>query len=169
MKTVIIEGPDCGGKTTLIRSAFENYQVTHNGVFKTSARAMSTYIQQLNSIHCDSVFDRMHLSELIYGKIMRDTIPNRELFASVEMLAAYRETVIVVCLPPLDAVLEQWRARQRIEYVKKEAKIIEVYASYKMLATLSTLPVVFYDYTEGSLCKELMAEINNKREEFYGN
>jgi len=171
MDAIIIEGPDCGGKTSLINSLFRDYKRIHNGVFPTSDEAMLAYSHQLNCMRENTIFDRMHLSELIYGKVMRDTVPEISLYGATEMLAAYRDSVIIVCLPPIEIAIASWKERKGIEYIKDEGKMREVHGLFECSAELTKLPLMFYDYTDAefNVKNPLLARISNLRTRFYGN
>lgn len=170
MQTIIMEGPDCAGKTTLINSEFEQFKRKHNGVYGSSDIACKAYINQLNSIQEDTVFDRMHLSELVYGSAIRGSAMDKKLFAVVELLAAYREAVLIICLPPKETLIESWKNRRGKEYVKRMDQMLAIYDVYEKAHQLTKIPTIYYDYTDVEFNTEnpLLQRISELKARFYG-
>jgi len=151
---ILIEGPDCSGKTTLIEEEFGHLNRKHNGLYPSPTHAYNAYLQQISdflSFNTSIVFDRMHLSEFIYGTVMRDEYTiNSEQFNTIEEQLTIAECITVVCLPHLSKCLKTWWDRQDDEYVSKEQKFISIYEYYTCSHNLSNVPVLYYDYTNSS-------------------
>ena len=76
---LIIEGPDCVGKTTIatklaatLTSIFGPVARIKFGM-ESAGKMSSTYL--LNRINRATVCDRMHMSEVIYALVARNTVP----------------------------------------------------------------------------------------------
>lgn len=157
-RLIILEGPDCGGKTTLateLMKRLSNSVKIHHGPFPRVNR------QQLPRFYLESmqpmldrwhglVMDRSWLSEQVYGPVFRgsnrvDDVCRRHL----ERIAMRHGAVVVLCLPPWEKVREKWAERKgldpKAEMLENEDQLREVYDRYNKLET--DLPVVRYDYT----------------------
>lgn len=158
-KLVILEGPDGAGKTTLAAKLvagmigdphYEHcgpYRDMSDGLPRLYVEAMAPALLGLSSV----VLDRSWLSEGIYGPIYRGGSRLQPYAVSMlERIAARCETIVVLCLPPLETCLEAWRTRASSgdEYVKAESTMKLIHAAYRSMPT--TLPTVIYDYTQHS-------------------
>ena len=92
MKHVIyVDGPDCCGKSTLISAIKrEGDLVIHNGLYETPAQAYAAYIRQIQSFLAASqtkynrlILDRGVLSEIVYGQVLRNTLPDAALIKTI--------------------------------------------------------------------------------------
>lgn len=68
---VIVEGPDRVGKTTFAKQLATElqYQYHHYGLLPESFQSPNDYIYDMQR---DKVFDRFHISELVYSKIRNE-------------------------------------------------------------------------------------------------
>jgi thymidylate kinase len=103
---IIVEGPDCAGKTTLVHKVVEildrrreRVVTRHCGPLKT--HPLVEYEQLLNDyspgqgVHV--VYDRLHLGELIYGPLKRGTSQvTREMHLHIELSLAVQGALLVV-------------------------------------------------------------------------
>jgi thymidylate kinase len=163
---LIIEGPDCSGKSTLIAAAFADFCVIHNGVYKSPTDAFNRFMQQIPSVHNAVnhpilIWDRNYPSELIYGDIYRQKTLTAEQTEEVETAHLAMGTIVVLCLPPRDVVLAAWRDRKNHgqEYVEMEDSfnlILDAY--YENFSDICQLPCIIYDYTTMSV-EDLMDSI----------
>lgn len=149
-RLVILEGPDGAGKTTLANELVAKgfhyhhcgpYRGVTSGLPRLYVEAMLPTLLGLS----DVVMDRSWLSEPVYGPVYRgasrlDAVAIRML----ERLAMRCETVVVLCQPTLQAVLQSFRRRKGQEMLDSEAQLTDVYRRYTQLTT--ALPTVKYDY-----------------------
>ncbi len=82
---ILVEGPDCAGKTTYCNWLIEQhgYRSVHYGTFECNP--LPNYLELLNSLdrYDDVVIDRMWISEYVYGHALRG---GERLGAKVRML-----------------------------------------------------------------------------------
>jgi thymidylate kinase len=133
---VILEGPDCSGKTTIARflESEHGYRYHHEGV-PASADGddlLRYYTDVLLAQKHSTVFDRFIFGETVYGPILRGeakiTPEHLRLF---ERVRRARNVISVVCLPSLEnVVLPRWRERLDRELIKDEGTMRRVYAAY---------------------------------------
>lgn len=162
MSLVIVEGPDCAGKTTLIGVLGQRLKVRghqNHGAYLGESRISRRYIAALNAaIQCPGdliLSDRSWLSEPIYGKAMRGGL-NRLTERDEQMLtgaAWVARTVVVLCLPPYESCRTAWALRGD-DYVQREPQLREVYDLYAASVERwrATLPVVLvYDRSKDTV------------------
>lgn len=155
---IIVEGPDGGGKTTLLRNLMQQfpsiplherasrsgseggpvdhlYDWAHTDVMSWNAQPLSFY-------------DRHPLiSEYIYGPVIRQSIDAKFLDTNLRRLLM-RRALVIVCLPPLDAVRRSVSAERDMPGVRTHIDTIwELYASLGAYAPTS-FSIRYYDYTK---------------------
>lgn len=133
---IIIEGPDGAGKTTLARE-FEKlgFNYVHNGAPRPDEDLFETYTQQILKVGLqDTVFDRLHLGEIVYGTVVRrKSLLTIEQIRLLNRLIYSRGACTFFCLPKFDTILTNWGARQEREYVKAPTQLEQIYNLYKTL------------------------------------
>jgi len=163
-KVIMVEGPDGGGKSTLIskihRDGVDNGDlIFHNGLYPTPDDAYSSYLGQLNAFEegaCDRlILDRSVISQMIYGAVMRNEPLNYEMTDKIQAKFLQLNGIIILCLPPLKVCMQNWRARnaQNKEYVTKSKKMIQIYGLYSAVSEAFNL--IKYDYTTDEVPNEL--------------
>jgi thymidylate kinase len=158
---IVLEGPDGAGKSTLATalSRMTGFAYQH---FTAPAKGTSfdaTCRQSLDRIRADGknvIVDRFHLSERVYGPLLRGADTMTETFEQTVWEAV--RPVVVMCLPPYRVAFENWAKRKAAngELVTKSEQYEAVYLAYENLRT--TLPILQYDYTRDravDLCERL--------------
>lgn len=152
---VILEGPDGAGKSTLARQLSDLLEVPvmHLGPPPEGISALDQCLSMImnnRTQYMGAVMDRFHIGERIYGPLMRgvDTLGYDGQYLVEEGLLQLGAKMIV-CLPPVEVCLENWRARKGAEYVQEEDKIHEIHSRY--LSVESRLPTLVYDYTKQTM------------------
>lgn len=154
MKTIILEGPDGAGKTTLADALIKlGYDCASFGVPPTGLteeQHLRRYLEPLLNIDHAMVFDRFHLGERVYGDVMRggSTFTER----GEHLLERYLEAIdgqVVICLPSHRVALANWLARKGSEYVQHVTKFNAVYRRYVKLLfnPRRNQSFLWYDYT----------------------
>lgn len=160
-RLIIFEGPDCAGKTTLMRE-FKNSMLdtteVHHGPYPrlTAAHLPRYYVDGMMPLlhqYENMLMDRSWLSESIYGRVFRGGVDRVGMTARrhLERMAMRHGAVVVLCLPPWEKVKEQWLKRKNAdsdaEYLDKIEQLEQVYNLYTHLRIDTDLPIVHYDYT----------------------
>ena len=133
---IILEGPDCSGKTTLaneLMSKYRNHVYIHNAVCsdieKLHQNAMSSAIQLSDDFVV--IIDRLHLSEKIYGKIFRNKVAyNTDLFDKKisKIIGVYK----VLCLTDKETTLKLHKERKNIEMFEDISRVWDAYNEVKI-------------------------------------
>lgn len=164
---IIIEGPDGSGKSTLItklgyrRQAFKALRGGVGGAgvngrqgWGTSPTGVVSYVRAVQKtleedLRCapTTAFDRFHLSERVYGPILRQhqMLPDVDL----ELLNNYlreRQIPVILCLPPWKETLKNVsiEGRERPSY-QTEAFL---WMSYQRFEGLKPWATHVFDYTK---------------------
>lgn len=168
---IILEGPDGGGKSTLLEALTLQYpsipvhaRASSSGadggpvadLYDWAAKDVSTWREQ--GVH---FYDRHPLiSEYIYGPVVRGTMDPRFLTTGLRRKVQHR-ALIVMCLPPLDAVRASVSAERDMPGVTTHIDTIwHLYASLR--AQLPGVAVEPYDYTKDKP-EKLFPPINSHR------
>lgn len=151
----IFEGPDGAGKTTAAKAYADSVGARYvhfsamphvkRGLARMYVEAMMPAILGLEHV----VMDRCWLSELPYGAVYREG-ESRLTVADVRMLerlALRCDAVVIMCLPALEVVQENFNKRRHLEMLKDSDQLRDVYGVYKG-EVHSDLRLRIYDYTQ---------------------
>lgn len=155
-RITIFEGPDGAGKTTLAKAYAKATGAKYlhfdalRGI-RHGAALMRHYADSMMPAvlgHQDIVMDRCWLSEEPYAEAYHKEPGRLDSYYTrrLERLAMRCGAVVVLCLPPLDIVVDGFVARQSEEMMDNTDQISQVYHSYHHNMT-THLPCVSYDFT----------------------
>lgn len=170
---VIVEGPDGGGKTTLIKELSESLGVevapracsSETGPVKDlmgwTTRFLNHHSRNLNQF---TLHDRFPLiSEPIYGSLVRGYLSkgfDTPWYSEAWQLFTQLKPIIIFCLPPLDVVIENVKKEDIAQMDGVTFNIRGLYWQYNTLMHRLRAPkdhqTVFWDYTDPR------AELNKK-------
>ena len=146
---ILVEGTDCSGKSTLIKR-FQD--ICHLNVFKNPIKPTAglqergfvngTYFGAYNSaklLRDDLIFDRSHITELVYAKIKRGYEPEKDFWNKWEEENSHY-VVVVYVTASLDVLKERMKARGE-DYISEEESVLitEAYDEYIKTSKLSTI------------------------------
>lgn len=160
---IIVEGPDGSGKSTLItqlqhqRRSLKSVKAgvgtstEHPGGWAGNDPVLLAYMKKIVEASGQKIaYDRFHLSEVVYGPILRNTqlVDEGILYTLSDYLRGQRIPVIL-CLPPFATTLANVaiEGRERPTY-QTEAFLHQAYKGFEALAPWAT---VVYDYTKDQL------------------
>lgn len=150
---IIIEGPDCAGKTTLARGAFPEFHYHHHGPYKGDP--LIETILETNALPTNTVWDRLHVGERVYGPIYRDNDRLGDVgHRLVDRYLLSRRGVLIVALPPKDIVITEFEQRKNQEMFGRgddwQEKLEEQWFRFAAAISASYLPTVKWDHTQGN-------------------
>lgn len=142
MTLIIVEGPNCAGKTAFVGSLPYDMKLaagppkTRSGYEEYIAPLMQSTIQHL----CDTglvVCDRWHVGEPIYAQLFgREPIMSAEQYQKIaDVLWLVYSVEIVVLLPDWSTIVERFRSRQD-DLVADEITFAREYAMWNTLASV---------------------------------
>lgn len=140
---VIIEGPDCCGKTTLAKRLAKDlrYAYHHEGPPPEGISSRDYYIGLLNSHPHDTIWDRFAYGQVVYGPLLRGQLPD-EAEADWDYVNKHlcTSTLQILCLPPFEVAKEQFNpAMEALTYKQFEASFLMWEAARNMFV---------FDYTK---------------------
>lgn len=154
---IIVEGPDGSGKSTLIKNLGIEHAIWMGGVRVRSPKgvdwvspgtsALSQFLNQITNYERNPVaFDRYHLSERIYGPLLRDRQEISDFNLRVINDLIHDAAIpVILCLPPYSAayanVTEAGRPRPAYQ---TDAFLRRAYDEFLSLQPWAT---VVYDFT----------------------
>lgn len=154
-KVVIVEGPDGAGKSTLIEKILipAGYLcMFHNGVYDNPTKAYQNYAtqaQMVAELKKGICFDRAHISQAVYGPIMRGELFERFAYQHWSVDARFEDlqTVVVRCCGSHAIHNWEFNNRHKGEYVKKREEMEAIIKRYSEDISLYTnLPCISYDF-----------------------
>ena len=149
MSHVIIEGPDGAGKTSLARFICHRHTMAyHHEGPPPDGSALHHYAGLLMNTTKPTVFDRLHLGELVYGPLLRGD--SKLAPADVDLLNEVilnRCITVVACLPPWETCFAN--NRDKDEFIKDEVTLHAAYDAWSVLLRNPRFQVNLrlYDYT----------------------
>lgn len=136
---IIIEGPDCCGKSTLCNNLQERvlpsyYGYVHNESDKDLDENALIYKYQQQLVGQEStIIDRSWPSEMIYGKLFRNGYSR--VSEDCDQRFAHgldlRNDLMIFCIVPIEVVEATYRSRQDEEMVQDWEVMQKIYAAYK--------------------------------------
>jgi len=156
-RLVVIEGPDGAGKTTLaedLRRAF-GHEIRHEGPPPPTQDPLLYYFGRLYDAHLATfctrgqILDRFALGERVYGPILRgEDRLGAQGWLKIRRALDASDAVRVLCLPPYEVCLANWRARNadRLELIRREMTFAATYEAWKLFR--DDPGQVIYDYTD---------------------
>lgn len=162
MRSIIIEGPDNSGKSTLIEKLSRDLKMAaehDGGPPKNVDDAFSKVQENLRKLHIGALCDRsFFISEVVYGSILKS--PNRfsintKLIETIRFyLYAQYKPLIIYCRPSdeklLNMVHHEVKAHETIEHVKSveanQLKLIKKYDEVMHDISCDYRNIIRYDY-----------------------
>lgn len=154
---LIVEGPDGGGKTTLVNllANLLEWRVNPRVVNKDTTITEGTSLMQWVDTNLDNgfqqlIFDRHRLiSEPIYGPLFRgglqDGFDNVAWFSSRWDRFIHIRPLVIYCLPPLEVVTKN--VIRDPDNKEVSPLIAQIYWQYWTMANRCSPMAIIYDYT----------------------
>lgn len=117
IKRIIIEGPDCSGKSTLVERVKNTLKWDARFLRHIEGDQFSRYLFEYASAN-EVVFDRSHFSENVYSKLWRGGSPftNRE--KKILDSICQDETIIIFACPSNKVLRDRYLSRDYPQQIK---------------------------------------------------
>ena len=166
--TLILEGVDCSGKTTLGKEIQKIWgcRYVHTTQAPEGADTLVHFISSVGNIKQPTIIDRFHWSEEIYARVLREDslLDDRDFGVLDGYMMAYRG-IIVHCNPPLHTVLNKIKEHKELENHNLETATLVWHEYNKYPRTV--LPIITYDYTQDKV-EDFIEKATRTAEAFYG-
>jgi len=146
---LILEGPDCGGKTVLAKKLVKKYDAHHTHYDAHHRMRMLAHAVD-GEPGLGEIVDRFHYSEIPYSLYYRKVKPDYVGTSMINRALLARQAVTILCLPPWGEVKRNWHARKENELIQSENILRRIYKWYDNMPN-DGIPVVKYDYTSDKL------------------
>lgn len=165
-KLIILEGPDGAGKTTLARALAEHYgaKLVRHDAQPERKEMFPYFIRSLRDAAATRkpvIFDRCWLSEPIYGRVLRDGADRVGLHRrALNRVALGLNALLVICLPPLDTVLTNFRATRDQQLPQRDEQVTQLHKLYseQPWQEAYAFRTTAYDYTLGGNVMDRLIE-----------
>lgn len=107
---VIVEGPDCSGKSTLVNQLKNKLRWDSKSLHHRPGKQFERYLKEY-ALSEKIVLDRSHFSETVYGKMWRGGTPFEEWEEEVLDELAAKTSVIILACPSIDILKERYNSR----------------------------------------------------------
>lgn len=152
---LILEGPDCAGKSTMAKELAERLKLD---IIKSTYYGPKNFSAYRERLECqDVVIDRCWISEVIYSKYFSrrsnvDDLTDRKLCE----ICVKRNIPIVVMLPPIDVIIQRMTERGDDFYSVVYPNVGAIYHEYVDYCTARPFINVFRDYNPSKLIDFLL-------------
>lgn len=153
---LLLEGPDCSGKSTFLNQIMEqdNVKKKHYGPFPHMHDAFDEYKRFLNCIqHEHVIIDRMHLSSAIYNPYTNKNDYSLIYYNEIDELCQEYGVTLIVFYPSWEVVKSHWQNNLDNELIQDEESMYNIYQAYSpdRVANITRLQPIYFDWTMGLL------------------
>ena len=152
---LILEGPDCAGKSTMAKELAERLKLD---IIKSTYYGPKNISAYRDRLACqDVVIDRCWISEVIYSKYFVhhsevDDLTDRMLCD----ICVKKNIPIVVMLPPIDVIIQRMMERGDDFYSVVSPNVNSIYQDYVDYCAARPFINVFRDYNPSKLVDFLL-------------
>lgn len=118
IKRILIEGPDCSGKSTALDRIKNALRWDAKSLHHREGDQFQRYIKEYCSVE-NTVFDRGHFSEAVYGQMWRGGNPFSQQEFNFLNFYLQREGLIIFALPSEETLINRYRARNFSQQIKE--------------------------------------------------
>ncbi len=166
MKNVIVEGIDCSGKSTLIKNlkfglkkhgGYDVKELEHKECPSQFRRYMLEY-----SLAERIIFDRAHISEAVFGKILRNKFPFSDRESNMLNGFVRNDFITILAIPSYDDFQSRYQESKKLQVISNND--FDLINKEFMLYCKEINPIIYNSSTFGYLevfNKNIIDEIIN--------
>jgi thymidylate kinase len=155
---IIIEGPDCSGKSTLVERIKNALRWDSKSLHHREGRQYERYLYEY-AVNKQIVFDRSHFSEIVYSTLWRGGNPFSKEEQNILNQIVQLNTIIIAALPSEDKLKERYNARNYAQQIKLEEL---THARTLFLETLKYIPHIIYKSETYEELDKLVERVKNE-------
>lgn len=156
---IIIEGPDKTGKTTLAKAIATRLGFDYKHFSAPKGSPADEYIDFLLSLKRDTVCDRFHLGELVYGPMLRGKVGITPLeLVTIERVLRLKQTVLIHAVTSMKIANERLAHSNEHEVVNVAENLLAEDRFTQVISKSNAGPIIKYD---GSSMDNLYKIIND--------
>ena len=124
---ILVEGPDCSGKTTLVERLKNELHWDAKSLHHLKGNQFRRYLREY-ALSEQIVFNRGHFSEIVYGRLWRDGNPFSTEEHHILDGICRQNMIVILASPPLEVLQQRYQQRnfpQQIKY--EELAVIDRY------------------------------------------
>lgn len=155
IKRILIEGPDCSGKSTAIDRIKNSLRWDAKSLHHREGDQFQRYIKEYCSAE-SIVFDRGHFSEAVYGQMWRGGNPfSKEEFDFLNFYLQ-RDGLIIFALPSEETLINRYSARNFSQQIKENELAL---ARNLFLEKSQIVPYILYTSESYKELDDLVADV----------
>lgn len=116
---VIVEGPDCSGKSTLVDRLKNTLRWDAKSLHHRDGVQFRRYLKEYALLE-NTVIDRSHFSEQVYSEMWRGGSPFSYTEKEILDKIALQESIIILVCPTLEVLKKRYLARNYPQQIKLE-------------------------------------------------
>ncbi len=110
IKRIIVEGPDCSGKSTAVNLIKNTLKWDSKSLHHKKGDQFERYLKEY-AINTEIVFDRAHFSEYVYSELWRNGNPFTDKELEILNFLSLKDSLIVFVLPSLKTMRTRYLSR----------------------------------------------------------
>ena len=135
MVNILVEGPDCSGKSTLVKSLKNKLGWDAKFLGHKDCDQFTRYLQEYSQN--EIIFERGHISEIVYGKLFRDEEPFTEVQQRILESVCSQQTLQIFCTTDLELMIERNNQRpppeQHNDLTEQHQAFTHIFSKYGSL------------------------------------
>jgi guanylate kinase len=158
ISTIIVDGPDCSGKSTLVERLKNTLKWDAKSLHHRPGNQFQRYLKEYAFLE-NTVIDRSHFSEEVYSKMWRGGSPfsfdEKEI---LDKLSSQKSLIVLVC-PSADVLKQRYLGRNYPQQIKLEE--LE-YSRELFLAELGGICNIHYQSKDYEELDKIIMEVRNE-------
>lgn len=118
-RTILVEGPDCSGKSTLINRLKNNLRWDSRSLHHKEGEQFSRYLREYSSCE-EVVIDRGHISESVYSQLWNREKPFSRYERRILDDIVKERFIVVFSCPDLETLQKRYQGRDFEQQIKME-------------------------------------------------
>lgn len=155
IKSIIVEGPDCSGKSTVVDRIKNMLRWDSKSLHHREGNQFNRYLKEY-AFGCKTVFDRSHISEIVYSILWRGGNPFNEREESILNEIVREKSLIIFVCPELEVIQKRYLNRD----FDQQIKLDELEKSRKIfIEIMDKFAFIFYQSKDNDELDNLLKKI----------